>query len=101
VAGVDAGRQLRALGARRQELFFLTDDGSGVVVDVRTNGDAFSPGIPRLLFRSRAMFGDHLGNVYAYDVSADGRFVINERITDTPQNVPITAVLNWTAGLNR
>jgi hypothetical protein len=29
------------------------------------------------------------------------RFVINERLTDANQNVPITVVLNWTAALAR
>jgi hypothetical protein len=72
-----------------------------MAVDVRNNGDALRPGVPRALFKSRAMLGDHFGNVYPYDVSSDGRFVINERISESPQNVPITAVLNWTAGLTR
>jgi hypothetical protein len=72
-----------------------------MAVDVRTSGDAFSPGIPRVLFKSRAMFGDHLGNVYAYDVSSDGRFLINERLSDAQRTCRSPAVLNWTAGLAR
>jgi hypothetical protein len=84
-----------------KELFYLTEDGSVMAVDVGSSSDVFRPGIPRALFKSRAMFGDHLGNVYAYDVSSDGRFVINERISDSQQNVPITVVLNWAAGLAR
>jgi len=85
-----------------KELFYLAEDGSVMVVDVRSDDDAFSAGIPRVLFRSRAMVGDHLGNVYAYDVSADAqRFLINERPADANVNVPITVVLNWTEALTR
>ena len=59
-------------------------------------GAAFQVGAARPLFPTRARI---LG--YAYDVSPDGqRFLIN-RYGEETTSVPITVVVNWTAGLKK
>ena len=87
-----------------KELFYLTDEGAVMGADVRADGQAFSAGTPRMLFKTNAMFGDHAAGGFElpYDVTADGqRFILNERLTPANQGAPLTVVLNWTAGLKK
>jgi hypothetical protein len=62
-----------------------------------TTGTSFKTGIPRRLFD--APFRAFSGNVFVWDVTADGKeFLINAAAQESyPQ--PITVVLNWQAGL--
>jgi serine/threonine protein kinase len=85
-----------------KELFYLTTDGTVMAVDVRTDGPTLGAGIPRVLFKTNALFGDHAagGSEYPYDVTADGqRFIVNERLNPAVQTAPLTVVLNWQAAL--
>ena len=52
---------------------------------------------------SRAVFDVDAAIGFApYDVSADGRFLIDTPITgDATASSPITVILNWTAGLKK
>jgi serine/threonine protein kinase/Tol biopolymer transport system component len=76
-----------------KELFYLSPGSKMMAVPVKT-APQFEPGIPVALF-------DVIASGFSpYDVSADGRFLIN---TPPPpggeSNLPIVVVLNWTAGL--
>jgi hypothetical protein len=87
-----------------KELFYFTEDGTLMSVDVQADGTALKASTPRVLFKSNVMFGNHnrVGGQLdmPYDVSADGqRFLINERLVAANQNTPITVVLNWAAAL--
>jgi Tol biopolymer transport system component len=87
-----------------KELFYLTDDGTVMAVDVQPDNGAFKAGTPRALFKSNAIFGDHTGSAQniPYDVSSDDqRFLINERLAPAGGSAPITVVLNWTAALKK
>ena len=58
---------------------------------------------PSLLFDASAYLGrlEATGVDYQYDLTADGqRFVLVQEIQESSV-VPITVVLNWTAGLKR
>jgi hypothetical protein len=73
-------------------------------VDVHTDGPTLVAGIPRALFKTNALFGDHSagGSEYPYDVTADGqRFIVNERLTPATQTALLTVVLNWQAALRK
>jgi hypothetical protein len=80
-----------------REIFYLTPDNMLMTAEVNGRGGAFDVGRVTPLFQANTV-------PYArnpYDVSADGqRFLIN-----TPKEeasaVPITVVVNWTAGLTR
>ena len=54
-----------------------------------------TPGAPVVLFQTRIVGG---GRAYPiipqYDVTADGRFLINVRVGDTPAS-PLTLLWNW------
>jgi hypothetical protein len=65
-----------------------------IVAPVDGTGQQFKVGAEQPLFDVRAARGD-----WPYDVTADGkRFIVNTRVEDTTA-VPLTVVVNWTAGL--
>jgi Tol biopolymer transport system component/tRNA A-37 threonylcarbamoyl transferase component Bud32 len=85
-----------------KELFYMTDDGSIMAVDVRQDADNIHTSPPRVLFKTNAALTNHYGSHYEYDVSSDGqRFIVNERIGTPSQTPQLTVVLNWSAGLKR
>jgi Tol biopolymer transport system component len=85
-----------------KELFYMTDDGTIMAVDVREDANNIHTSPPRVLFKTNAALTNHLGSHYEYDVTADGqRFLVNERLTPANQIAPLTVVLNWMAGLKR
>jgi eukaryotic-like serine/threonine-protein kinase len=89
-----------------KELFYFTEDGTLMSVDVQAEGTVLKASTPRVLFKSNVMFGNHnrVGGQLdmPYEVSADGqRFLINERLVAANQNTPITVVLNWAAALKK
>jgi Tol biopolymer transport system component len=78
-----------------RELYYLSEDRKLMAVSV---GQGPSFGVPELLFQTRAVPGV-TGFRTHYVPSRDGkRFLINTEGGDTSR-IPITVVLNWTAGL--
>jgi eukaryotic-like serine/threonine-protein kinase len=85
-----------------KELFYMTDEGTLMAVDVREDATTLQASTPRVLFKTNAALTDHVGYHYEYDVTADGqRFLVNERLTPTGQGAPLTVVLNWLAELKK
>ena len=84
-----------------KELFYMTDDGVLMAVDVRADGSTLHASAPRVLFKTAAILGDHYGLNYPYDTIDGQRFIINERLAPASQGEPLTVVLNWTAGLKK
>jgi Tol biopolymer transport system component/predicted Ser/Thr protein kinase len=75
-----------------KELFFIGADQKMMAVEVK-NGGKF--GVPRALFDTR------LGGLpFAFDVSKDGRFLI-PTLVEQAASVPMTVVVDWTAGLKK
>jgi Tol biopolymer transport system component len=77
-----------------KELFYLTFDGTMMSVPVMTTG-AFEAGPPRALFKTAAT------GFFPYDVSPDGRFLVNTLSDTANQQSPITVVLNWQSRLKK
>jgi hypothetical protein len=52
-------------------------------------------GVPMALFQTRRMGGGSnvIGRSHQYDVTRDGRFLINVEVESTPP--PITLLMNW------
>ena len=46
------------------------------------------------------LFDTNVAGTYSYDVTADGRFLVNT-ISDEDSSTPITVVVNWTEELKR
>jgi eukaryotic-like serine/threonine-protein kinase len=78
-----------------RELFYRAPDGTLMAVSIAA-ADDFSPSTPVPLFRPRAALAG-LGLGTFYDVSPDGRFLINVFVERTSQ--PATVVLNWRGGV--
>lgn len=71
-----------------KELFYLSADSKLMKVPVKS-GATFEPGKAVALFDVRA------AGFFPYDVSPDGRFLINTPVESDATEMPITVVLNW------
>jgi Tol biopolymer transport system component len=81
-----------------KELYYLAPDGKLMAVDVNA-GATFEAGVAKPLFPIRRREPISAADLFSYDVSADGqRFLVN---TDTGEvtAAPLTAIVNWAAGL--
>jgi len=84
-----------------KELFYLSPDRKIMAVEVNAAGPTFVPGVPKPLFEARfsTLFPGPPGGTY-YAVASNGqRFLVNT-LAGEPA-LPLTVVLNWTAGLKR
>ena len=79
-----------------RELYYLTDENRMMSVPIAP-GESFNPGTPQPLFNIRYEPGFRR-NVYC--VAPDNqRFLFQVPLGET--NTPMTAVVNWRAGLGR
>lgn len=80
------------------EIYYLSRDGTLMAVPVSPGAARF--GVPKPLFQTRVPTGVSMLRTH-YVPSRDGnRFLVSVR-TGEPMPVPITVVLNWTAGLKK
>jgi hypothetical protein len=90
-----AGGAYPRWSADGRELFYIAPDGTLMTARVSATDVAFSVGTPEALFQTRR-FGAGAtvaGRSAQYDVTPDGRFLIN---TETDSAAPpITLLLNW------
>jgi eukaryotic-like serine/threonine-protein kinase len=78
-----------------QELYYLDPSGAMMAVSISVTGNNLTPGTPQVLFRTRiARGGRDVQQGLQYDVSADGRFLINTELADDAAT-PITLIQNW------
>jgi Tol biopolymer transport system component len=73
-------------------IYFIAPDGKLMAVPVSLSGSTLSPGKPRPLFSTQ--IADQPFK-FQYDVSRDGRFLVNNRFIAESANSPITLILNW------
>jgi Tol biopolymer transport system component len=77
-----------------RELYFMSlADRKLMSVEVKGDGKSFQASIPKPLFEVAA--------VGQFDVNRDGRFLIQAPAEQTGASVPLTVVVNWTAGLKK
>ncbi len=74
-----------------KELFYLSDDGDVVAVDVRVSGSKLETGSPRPLFRWPST---------DFDVSPDGQRFLMVVPDKEARVAPMTLIQNWTVGLS-
>jgi eukaryotic-like serine/threonine-protein kinase len=82
-----------------KELFYLSSDYKMMAAPV-TTGVNFNSDTPVPLFQTSPRQPISLNDVFVYDVSEDGRFLINTQLRPE-DSVPMTVVVNWTAKLKR
>ncbi len=81
-----------------QALYYLGPDGALMAAPVTTRGTALEPGTPVALFPTRIVGGGaDSGQGRQYDVTRDGRFLINT-VLDDAAATPITLIMNWRPG---
>jgi hypothetical protein len=77
-----------------KELYYLNPEGAMMAVPVNANGDSPVLGNPETLFPTRIVGGgEEVAQGRQYDVSADGRFLINTDLEGIA--APITLIQNW------
>jgi Tol biopolymer transport system component len=83
-----------------KELYYLAPDGKLMAVEVKA-GATFEAGVAKPLFQIRRREPISASDLFSYDVSADGqRFLVNTDTSDVT-SAPLTAIVNWTAGLKK
>jgi Tol biopolymer transport system component len=80
-----------------KELYFISPDAKLMAAPVKTSGSAFEAETPVALFQTRILGGGATAaNRPQYDVSRDGKFLINQPLKESAAS-PITLILNWKA----
>jgi Tol biopolymer transport system component len=82
-----------------RELFFVAPDGKLMAVDVK-EGSTFEAGAAIPLFQIRRREHISSADLFSYDVSPDGRFLVNLDVGEVT-SAPLTVVLNWTTDLKK
>jgi serine/threonine protein kinase/Tol biopolymer transport system component len=78
-----------------RELYYLDPSGAMMAASITVTGNKLVPGTPQMLFRTRISRGGRdLQQGRQYDVTADGRFLINTDLDDDAPT-PITLIQNW------
>jgi serine/threonine protein kinase len=78
-----------------KELYYLSPDGKLIAAPIQVQGATLEPGAPVVLFQTRIVGGgidNGLGR--NYDMSRDGRFLLNT-VADDAAAAPITLLQNW------
>ena len=79
-----------------QELYYLAPNGTLMASPIAVTGVTLAPGAPVALFPTRILGGgvETAGLGRQYDVTRDGRFLINTVLDEAA--APITLIQNWT-----
>jgi hypothetical protein len=77
-----------------KELFYLDPAGAMMAAQITVTGATLAPGAPMRLFPTRIFLGGtDYGQGQQYDVTRDGRFLINTVLDETA--APITLIEHW------
>ena len=83
-----------------KELFYVAPDGTIMSADVKSEA-TFEADAPKALFRVRRREHVSSGDLFSYDVTADGqRFLVNTDVGEVGP-FPLTLVSNWTAEIRK
>jgi Tol biopolymer transport system component len=78
-----------------RELYYIAPDATMMAVPIRATTAAVEAGAPVALFQTRRVGGGSnvIGRGHQYDVTRDGRFLINVELGSSAP--PLTLLLNW------
>jgi hypothetical protein len=83
----------------------LDSGGKIMAVEITTDGATLRAGVAKPLFDSPYFNFPHTTNYHTFAVSRDGqRFLIPHPASKSggqPESLPITVILNWTAGIKK
>jgi Tol biopolymer transport system component len=95
-----AGGILPVWRSDSKELYYLNPEGAMMATPIKVNGATLEPGAPVMLFPTRIFGGGadvQLGR--QYDVTRDGRFLINTLVNEDA--APITLLQHWNPDAKR
>jgi Tol biopolymer transport system component len=81
-----------------QEVYYISPDGKLMAVPVKVTSGTLEAGAPVTLFAPKIVGVDSVDTGLQYDVSEDGRFLLNTVSDDTS---PITVIVNWAPRIDR
>jgi hypothetical protein len=89
-----AGGMFALWRADSKELYYIDPDGRLMAAAITVTGATLEPGTPVALFQTR-IYGGGTDNAVGrqYDVTRDGRFLINTVLESAAS--PITLIQNW------
>lgn len=76
------------------EIYYIAPDRKMMAVPVKL-GPTLEPGV------AVPLFDTNVAGTMSYDVTADGRFLVNTISNDDSSSAPITVVMNWQAALKK
>jgi len=76
-----------------RELYYLSPERQMIVVSVQAGSQRITPGPPKALFQAGAMA--------PFDVSNDGRFLIQVPVEPRSANAPLIVITNWQSALKK
>ena len=83
-----------------KEMYYIAPDGKLMAAPIAASGATIEPGTPVALFQTRILGGGTDATVgMQYDVTGDGRFLINTVLADDAS--PITLLQNWAPEVKR
>jgi hypothetical protein len=83
-----------------KELYYINPDGAMMAAPITVSGNSLQPGAPVMLFPTRIYGGGaDIQMGWQYDVTRDGRFLINTLRNEAAP--PITLLQNWNPGAKR
>jgi Tol biopolymer transport system component len=82
-----------------KELYYIAPDGKLMAVPIAASGATIEPGTPIVLFQTRIVGSADANLGTQYDVSSDGRFLINTVLEEAA--TPITLLQGWAPGLKK
>ncbi|CAN5894688.1 hypothetical protein BH24ACI4_BH24ACI4_31640 [soil metagenome] len=78
-----------------KELYYIAPDSTLMAASIGVKDGTVEPGVPVELFKTRIVGGGRAYPIiHQYDVTPDGRFLINVRVGGSPAS-PLTLLLNW------
>ncbi|MDP9360043.1 MAG: serine/threonine-protein kinase [Acidobacteriota bacterium] len=83
-----------------RQLFYVSPDGKMMAAAVNPVGNQFAADAPHALFSTRVKIVSGVTRAQ-YDVTSDGRFLINVSSSEDRKQAAVTLVENWTSKLNR
>ncbi len=81
-----------------KDVYYISPDGKLMAVPIKVTSGTLEAGAPVPLFAPKIFGVDSVDNGLQYDVSKDGRFLLNTVSDDAS---PITVIVNWTPQADR
>ncbi len=84
-----------------KELFYMAPNQTLMAVGVKTNPTTLEVSPPKALFATRIKWMEIQAGAHHYAAARDGQRFLISSTTDEARSMPVTIMLNWSAGLKK